>query len=111
MQQITPLKLLFKKQVWKQKGEEYRVTGYGGWSWISKTHVHRFMPRLPGNTNANYRKLLPSKCLHCLLFCELLTCCFLLGIQFVICMYNYDVDFVSDSVPEILLWISGDLCC
>uniref|UniRef100_A0A8C3CVZ0 Bromodomain PHD finger transcription factor n=1 Tax=Cairina moschata TaxID=8855 RepID=A0A8C3CVZ0_CAIMO len=65
MQQATWVKYTFpvKHQVWKQKGEEYRVTGYGGWSWISKTHVHRFMPKLPGNTNANYRKLLPSKCL------------------------------------------------
>jgi nucleosome-remodeling factor subunit BPTF len=45
-------------QVWKQKGEEYRVTGYGGWSWISKTHVYRFVPKLPGNTNVNYRKSL-----------------------------------------------------
>lgn len=43
-------------KVWKQKGEEYRVTGYGGWSWISKTYMQRFVPRLPGNTNANYRK-------------------------------------------------------
>ncbi|MXQ87222.1 hypothetical protein E5288_WYG007510 [Bos mutus] len=43
-------------QVWKQKGEEYRVTGYGGWSWISKTHVYRFVPKLPGNTNVHYRK-------------------------------------------------------
>lgn len=49
-------------KVWKQKGEEYRVTGYGGWSWVSKTHVHRFVPRLPGNTNVNYRKALEGKC-------------------------------------------------
>ncbi|KAG8539345.1 hypothetical protein GDO81_021038 [Engystomops pustulosus] len=42
----------------KAPGEEYRVTGYGGWSWISKTHVHRSMPRFPGNTNVNYRKAL-----------------------------------------------------
>uniref|UniRef100_A0A4W4EI56 Bromodomain PHD finger transcription factor n=1 Tax=Electrophorus electricus TaxID=8005 RepID=A0A4W4EI56_ELEEL len=58
MQQATWVKYTFpiKHQVWKQKGEEYRVTGYGGWSWISKTHVHRFVPRLPGNTNPNYRK-------------------------------------------------------
>ncbi|KFV96134.1 Nucleosome-remodeling factor subunit BPTF, partial [Eurypyga helias] len=63
MQQATWVKYTFpvKHQVWKQKGEEYRVTGYGGWSWISKTHVHRFMPKLPGNTNADYRKLLPTK--------------------------------------------------
>ncbi|XP_036426023.1 nucleosome-remodeling factor subunit BPTF-like isoform X2 [Colossoma macropomum] len=62
MQQATWVKYTFpiKHQVWKQKGEEYRVTGYGGWSWISKTHVHRFMPRLPGNTNANYRKELEA---------------------------------------------------
>ncbi|XP_067860004.1 nucleosome-remodeling factor subunit BPTF isoform X4 [Heptranchias perlo] len=60
MQQATWVKYTFpvKHQVWKQKGEEYRVTGYGGWMWISKTHVHRFVPRLPGNTNAHYRKTL-----------------------------------------------------
>uniref|UniRef100_A0A4W6FTQ3 Bromodomain PHD finger transcription factor n=1 Tax=Lates calcarifer TaxID=8187 RepID=A0A4W6FTQ3_LATCA len=53
MQQATWVKYTFpiKHQVWKQKGEEYRVTGYGGWSWISKTYVQRFVPRLPGNTN------------------------------------------------------------
>uniref|UniRef100_A0A672II38 Bromodomain PHD finger transcription factor n=1 Tax=Salarias fasciatus TaxID=181472 RepID=A0A672II38_SALFA len=58
MQQATWVKYTFpiKHQVWKQKGEEYRVTGYGGWSWISKTYVQRFVPRLPGNTNPNYRK-------------------------------------------------------
>lgn len=53
---FTHLPLLSRLKVWKQKGEEYRVTGYGGWSWISKTYVPRFAPRLPGNTNANYRK-------------------------------------------------------
>lgn len=42
--------------MWKQKGEEYRVTGYGGWCWVSKTRVQRFVPKLPGNTNVNYRK-------------------------------------------------------
>uniref|UniRef100_A0A8C3B3M6 Bromodomain PHD finger transcription factor n=1 Tax=Cyclopterus lumpus TaxID=8103 RepID=A0A8C3B3M6_CYCLU len=58
MQQATWVKYTFpiKHQVWKQKGEEYRVTGYGGWSWISKTYVQQFLPRLPGNTNVNYRK-------------------------------------------------------
>uniref|UniRef100_A0A3B5BN74 Bromodomain PHD finger transcription factor n=1 Tax=Stegastes partitus TaxID=144197 RepID=A0A3B5BN74_9TELE len=58
LQQATWVKYTFpiKHQVWKQKGEEYRVTGYGGWSWISRTYVQRFVPRLPGNTNANYRK-------------------------------------------------------
>uniref|UniRef100_A0A671PD44 Nucleosome-remodeling factor subunit BPTF-like n=1 Tax=Sinocyclocheilus anshuiensis TaxID=1608454 RepID=A0A671PD44_9TELE len=60
MQQATWVKYTFpiKHQVWKQKGEEYRVTGYGGWSWVSKTHVHHFVPKLPGNTNVNYRKAL-----------------------------------------------------
>uniref|UniRef100_A0A672IHR1 Bromodomain PHD finger transcription factor n=1 Tax=Salarias fasciatus TaxID=181472 RepID=A0A672IHR1_SALFA len=64
MQQATWVKYTFpiKHQVWKQKGEEYRVTGYGGWSWISKTYVQRFVPRLPGNTNPNYRKELEGKC-------------------------------------------------
>lgn len=47
--------------MWKQKGEEYRVTGYGGWSWVSKTRVPRFLPKLPGNTNVNYRKELEGK--------------------------------------------------
>uniref|UniRef100_A0A8C7GU60 Bromodomain PHD finger transcription factor n=1 Tax=Oncorhynchus kisutch TaxID=8019 RepID=A0A8C7GU60_ONCKI len=63
MQQATWVKytIPIKHQVWKQKGEEYRVTGYGGWSWVSKTHVHRFVPRLPGNTNVNYRKVLEGK--------------------------------------------------
>ncbi|XP_023675299.2 nucleosome-remodeling factor subunit BPTF isoform X2 [Paramormyrops kingsleyae] len=58
MQQATWVKypIPIKHQVWKQKGEEYRVTGYGGWSWVSKTYVQRFVPRLPGNTNVNYRK-------------------------------------------------------
>lgn len=51
----------FSIKVWKQKGEEYRVTGYGGWSWVSKTHVPRFVPKLPGNTNVNYRKDLEGK--------------------------------------------------
>ncbi|XP_073800557.1 nucleosome-remodeling factor subunit BPTF isoform X13 [Danio rerio] len=62
MQQATWVKYTFpiKHQVWKQKGEEYRVTGYGGWSWVSKTHVHRFFTKLPGNTNVNYRKALEA---------------------------------------------------
>ncbi|XP_077474388.1 nucleosome-remodeling factor subunit BPTF isoform X2 [Stigmatopora argus] len=58
LQQATWVKysVNIKHQVWKQKGEEYRVTGYGGWSWVSKTRVLRFVTKLPGNTNANYRK-------------------------------------------------------
>uniref|UniRef100_A0A673WVK5 Bromodomain PHD finger transcription factor n=1 Tax=Salmo trutta TaxID=8032 RepID=A0A673WVK5_SALTR len=67
MQQATWVKytIPIKHQVWKQKGEEYRVTGYGGWSWVSKTHVHRFVPRLPGNTNVNYRKALEENATSC----------------------------------------------
>lgn len=53
--------MCFSIKVWKQKGEEYRVTGYGGWSWVSKTRVPRFVPKLPGNTNVNYRKELEGK--------------------------------------------------
>ncbi|XP_067334267.1 nucleosome-remodeling factor subunit BPTF-like isoform X4 [Channa argus] len=63
LQQATWVKytIPIKHQVWKQKGEEYRVTGYGGWSWASKTRVPRFVPKLPGNTNVNYRKKLEAK--------------------------------------------------
>ncbi|KAK5914604.1 hypothetical protein CgunFtcFv8_009032 [Champsocephalus gunnari] len=63
LQQATWVKysIPIKHQVWKQKGEEYRVTGWGGWSWVSKTHVPRFVPKLPGNTNVNYRKDLEAK--------------------------------------------------
>ncbi|KAK2833852.1 hypothetical protein Q5P01_017741 [Channa striata] len=63
LQQATWVKytIPIKHQVWKQKGEEYRVTGYGGWSWVSKTRVPRFVPKLPGNTNVNYRKKLEGK--------------------------------------------------
>lgn len=31
-------------QLWKQKGEEYRVTGKGGWSWRSATRVQMAAP-------------------------------------------------------------------
>lgn len=31
-----------KHQVWKQKGEEYRVHGQGGWLWISASRRHKF---------------------------------------------------------------------
>ncbi|KFM76693.1 Nucleosome-remodeling factor subunit BPTF, partial [Stegodyphus mimosarum] len=33
-----------KHQVWKQKGEEYRVTGQGGWQYISYTRTYRYKP-------------------------------------------------------------------
>uniref|UniRef100_A0AAZ3SC73 Bromodomain PHD finger transcription factor n=1 Tax=Oncorhynchus tshawytscha TaxID=74940 RepID=A0AAZ3SC73_ONCTS len=52
MQQATWVKytIPIKHQVWKQKGRS-----------TDKTHVHRFVPRLPGNTNVNYRKVLEGK--------------------------------------------------
>ncbi|MGM3151255.1 hypothetical protein, partial [Escherichia coli] len=28
-----------KHQIWKQKGEEYRLTGRGGWYWRSATRI------------------------------------------------------------------------
>lgn len=31
-----------KHQVWKQKGEEYRVHGQGGWLWLSAGRRYRF---------------------------------------------------------------------
>lgn len=34
-----------KHQIWKQKGEEYRLSGKGGWSWQSKTWRYRTVPR------------------------------------------------------------------
>jgi len=40
------------------------VTGYGGWSWVSKTHVPRFLPKLPGNTNPHYRLELEGRGAH-----------------------------------------------
>ncbi|XP_078692537.1 nucleosome-remodeling factor subunit BPTF-like isoform X2 [Branchiostoma floridae x Branchiostoma belcheri] len=36
-----------KHQVWKLKGEEYRITGMGGWMWLSSTRTPRFQPALP----------------------------------------------------------------
>ncbi|XP_060074835.1 nucleosome-remodeling factor subunit NURF301-like [Ylistrum balloti] len=34
-----------KHQVWKQRGEEYRVTGGQGWRWISSTRKYQFVPQ------------------------------------------------------------------
>ena len=33
-----------KHQVWKQKGEEFRITGTGGWFWNSRTRAVRLQP-------------------------------------------------------------------
>uniref|UniRef100_A0A8C9WV86 Bromodomain PHD finger transcription factor n=1 Tax=Scleropages formosus TaxID=113540 RepID=A0A8C9WV86_SCLFO len=78
MQQATWVKypIPIKHQVWKQKGEEYRVTGYGGWSWVGKTHIQRFVPRLPGNTNVNYRKDLEGNA------CLLITCMLMTFVEY-----------------------------
>ncbi|XP_033751700.1 nucleosome-remodeling factor subunit BPTF-like [Pecten maximus] len=34
-----------KHQVWKQRGEEYRVTGGQGWRWLSSTRKYQFVPQ------------------------------------------------------------------
>ena len=31
--------------MWKQKGEEYRVTGTGGWIWLSALRQYRYVPQ------------------------------------------------------------------
>lgn len=31
----------FKHQLWKQKGEEYRIHGRWGWLWLSTTRIHK----------------------------------------------------------------------
>uniref|UniRef100_A0A8C9QYP5 Bromodomain PHD finger transcription factor n=1 Tax=Scleropages formosus TaxID=113540 RepID=A0A8C9QYP5_SCLFO len=56
MQQATWVKYTFpiKHQVWKQKGEEYRVTGYGGWSW--RNHIIFFI--LKKRRSESYSKTL-----------------------------------------------------
>lgn len=33
----------FKHQLWKQKGEEYRIHGRWGWLWLSSTRNHRIV--------------------------------------------------------------------
>lgn len=35
-----------KHQIWKQKGEEYRITGRGGWYWCSATKLIHRLPEL-----------------------------------------------------------------
>lgn len=36
--------LILRLQVWKQKGEEYRINGQGGWRYLSYTRTYRFKP-------------------------------------------------------------------
>lgn len=33
--------MTFKHQLWKQKGEEYRIHGRWGWLWLSSTRIHK----------------------------------------------------------------------
>lgn len=33
----------FKHQLWKQKGEEYRIHGRWGWLWLSSTRIHKLV--------------------------------------------------------------------
>lgn len=33
----------FKHQLWKQKGEEYRIHGRWGWLWLSSTRIHKIV--------------------------------------------------------------------
>ena len=45
-----------RHQIWKQKGEEYRLSGKGGWSWKSKTRLT--------STGTRYQKPDPVKVLE-----------------------------------------------
>ena len=31
--------------MWKQKGEEFRIYGQGGWKWVSATRIYRLVPQ------------------------------------------------------------------
>ncbi|XP_011866666.1 PREDICTED: nucleosome-remodeling factor subunit NURF301 isoform X2 [Vollenhovia emeryi] len=47
-----------KHQVWKQKGEEYRVHGQGGWLWISARRRHRFSDMTKMGLRAGPQKIM-----------------------------------------------------
>uniref|UniRef100_A0A0L8FKB1 Uncharacterized protein n=2 Tax=Octopus bimaculoides TaxID=37653 RepID=A0A0L8FKB1_OCTBM len=56
-----------KHQVWKQKGEEYRITGCHGWLWIGSTRVYNMVPMdtvglraVSAKLRARKRKLIES---------------------------------------------------
>lgn len=47
-----------KHQVWKQKGEEYRVHGQGGWLWISASRRYRFSDMTKYGLRAGPQKIM-----------------------------------------------------
>ncbi|XP_064622398.1 nucleosome-remodeling factor subunit BPTF-like isoform X2 [Lineus longissimus] len=50
-----------KHQVWKQRGEEYRITGNGGWYWVSITRDGQYTPQNSVGLRAVARKLMARK--------------------------------------------------
>jgi nucleosome-remodeling factor subunit BPTF len=48
-------------QVWKQRGEEYRITGNGGWFWVTDTRVGQHTPQNTVGLRAVARKLMARK--------------------------------------------------
>ncbi|XP_018057443.1 PREDICTED: nucleosome-remodeling factor subunit NURF301 isoform X2 [Atta colombica] len=47
-----------KHQVWKQKGEEYRVHGQGGWLWVSSRRRHRISDMTKTGLRAGPQKIM-----------------------------------------------------
>lgn len=47
-----------KHQVWKQKGEEYRVHGQGGWLWVSSRRRHRVSDMTKTGLRAGPQKIM-----------------------------------------------------
>ncbi|XP_074647332.1 nucleosome-remodeling factor subunit BPTF-like [Tubulanus polymorphus] len=57
-----------KHQVWKQRGEEYRIYGTAGWYWTSVTRNYRYVPQnevglrsAAGNLRTRKKRLLESR--------------------------------------------------
>lgn len=47
-----------KHQVWKQKGEEYRLHGQGGWLWVSASRRYRFSEMTKLGLHAGPQKIM-----------------------------------------------------
>ncbi|XP_025163350.1 nucleosome-remodeling factor subunit NURF301 isoform X1 [Harpegnathos saltator] len=47
-----------KHQVWKQKGEEYRVHGQGGWLWVSASRRYRYSEMTKHGLRAGAQKIM-----------------------------------------------------
>lgn len=47
-----------KHQVWKQKGEEYRVHGQGGWLWVSASRRYRYSEMAKQGLRAGPQKIM-----------------------------------------------------